>query len=1280
MSDLNPSQEAIATTLDGMVVVDAGPGTGKTHTIVQRYINLITRDTGDEPAVTPRDVLLLTFTRNAAAEMEERIKREMSKEGMAEEAKLVQVLTFDAFCLSVVMESPYDAGRLFGIDERLTHSVRLVENDTLNRNHFTSFLEVFLDSRGEDYGDSAIVCSQIPGDLYALIGRLMSRGIFPLKRGGWFGGSDGKELVGDTAELLARMRSRNEVSGRAKSSDMRKALASLKPLDCDPLPEIGEDACLDDSILVSAAEDDRSELLRLVHDVYWEYIRSSMADDRLTFGLNAMLAFSVLYSNPGVRKLNSYRYVMIDEFQDTNASQLMMALMMLKEPNLCVVGDWKQGIYGFRFVSIENITEFERRTVELRRVLNDDLVRVEFSLPEAVRLHLDMNYRSSQLIVDHAFRCLRLKGNKQDEPDHAKLDRTVKLITAARDPDIAGDTRVRFVKAASRDDEAIEVARCVRDYVGSGNYTVHARDGARPLGYGDIAVLCRTTQGCRNVVERLAQEGIPAFLQGDVEIMATREGKLLLAWMRYVSNERDAWGYAPILADLGYPPSFIDRVCKGEAAMPAEIASQREYLFRKRRRVTEMMTSVYDWYGLDNDVTQAIVNVLSAAHRDSLLTISDLIAMIDGDLSSGRRTVYPVDAELDGEAVIVTTMHKAKGLEFPAVIIPYVDTRVMPSSGTDTSDIWFDSVAGVRCSRTVGRFEGYSKLCRSWRTALVRSTVESDYDEERRLMFVAMSRAMQYETVICGPKPSQFMVGLSNDLYEAIPDAEAPPASVSDGTAPRPDLSGYTVRKQNVGVHSVMRFDEQTVIDQESGSDEICGKGKEYGTAVHEEAQAMDHGVPPSGRYPEAEYIRDSVLSRKSLDGFLRSYSEIECTLPVRPSGVCLKGVIDLMLLYEDRVEIHDYKTDVSDRFQPEYVLQLSVYAHAAAGYYGGRLPVRCYIDYVSQGRTVEFDPMPLEDVETLVGGRLSSQNTVANLRTAHIRHLNTRAYEGTDLGGGCGAQGPGPCERLRGEDQQDLHRYLPEEPADAVQHRAVHTGHPAPDLPGAHQRGIRHWDHHREHPDLHRPGDAREAPPGQDLPAHQAEGQGVQGRRRGRGGPVRGREGRRRHPPRRGPGRRGRRHRGVQVAGDGRVPPHRRVQHRQEEGRRAHLLGRELRHRRGVLHRHRLRGRLVRVPDAQQRQEVHLQEDAAGDGDRHRHQDADGDRGHPVHHHDIQVGVRHPRELLADPPGLRAVPRRGAHRAVPAHNADLHDRRRSHGRLRGAPPEDQLRRVDQPR
>lgn len=790
----------------------------------------------------------------------------------------------------------------------------------------------------------------------------MSCGVYPLKNG-WYG-DDGTHLMGRTDAVLERMKARNKPGSNGAYSPLAK-------ISNDNLHKTGgilesQGPFIAEENLIEAAQDaSRTEMARFVHDVYWGYIRRSVADDRLTFGLCAMLAFSILLENDEVRRLNSYRYVMIDEFQDTNANQLMLALMILKEPNLCVVGDWKQGIYKFRNVSIENITLFGERARRLRRQLNDDKVRIKFDIGEPLKLPLTRNYRSSGRIVDTSFKCLELKGNDGDDPA-SDIPEGVGVVnlTAIRDGDLCDDTDVRYVRCGDKEDEPSEVARCVRDYVGSGRYTVVEKDGSRrPMRFGDIAVLCRTTNGCNKVVESLRSEGIPSYLQGDVDIMSTREGKLALAWLRYVNNSRDRRGLACIMADLGYSMEDIDRALEDPDRVP-DIGAQRERLYDHRRRINELLTLLFDWYGMSNDVTQAIINVLCQAHRGSLLTVSDLISIIEDDIGSGGKSAYKMEAETAPDAVIVMTMHKSKGLEFPAVIIPYMDKGTMPSTGSDRSVFTYDEIEGLRCTKTVSMFGDecmYSVICDSWRTMLVRGSRPADYSEERRLMFVAVSRAEQYVTLIAS-KPSRFMteLGIADtavEEHEAPVDAPEPPPA-------RPDVSGYVRRNPALPVHGVMR------LDLAKDADECAGKGKEYGTAVHEEAARIWSGLPASGEFPESSMVEE-IVARRNGEGFVDGYSEMACFLPL-PCGVTLKGYIDLLLLFEDRVEVHDYKTDETDRFEDEYRLQLSVYAQAASNVY--RLPARCYIDYVSRGLTVEFDPMSVEEISELVSKRLGEE------------------------------------------------------------------------------------------------------------------------------------------------------------------------------------------------------------------------------------------------------------------------------------------------------------------
>ena len=895
----------------------------------------------------------MTFANNAASELEERIKRRMTELHMEKDSKLVMTKTFDAFCLSIVMDSPDLVSEFFGFSDRLTRAATMQQNKSLIEDYFSRFFDTFLSLRGTDYGSVAVIASEDPLSVLDLINNLMSRGIIPLKKG-WFGNRWKDVLEGDTEYILQTLTANNTSDSKRPNWTVLRGLDGNK---CCGLPERIGDEPVPPRILMECAEEPREELFRFVHDVYYEYIRQSITDNRLTFNLVAIMALTLLYSKQSVRDRNSFRYLMVDEFQDTNANQLMISLMTLAEPNLCVVGDWKQGIYGFRYVSIENITCFEAKAVEYRRFLNEDGVRrVRFTIPEVVKLPLDLNYRSSQLIIDTAFRSIFLKGSEGETIDEKSLRRDTVQITAMRD-DIGKDTCVRFVQSGSKEAEAEDTVRAIMDYVHSGKYVVKEDGGARPVGFGDIAVICRMTEHCRVIRDACEAHGIPAYLQGDVKIMSTREGKLALAWLRYVNNDRDPWAFVPIMADMGYTPVQINDAYRDASMIPGILVEQRERLYRKRRRITDLLTSLYQFYRLDNDITQAIITAMSSIHRSSLLTLSDVIRIIEDDIKNG--STYTVENFVDDKAVTVLTMHKSKGLEFPAVIVPFMDEHTMPPSKHSQSTFSFGERLGLRCSEEIGHFGDYSKKCINWRAKLAASAVKTDYSEERRLLFVALSRAKQYETIICGPRPSKFVEGLHSGDFDTIGDTESDHRPRSEELLPLPKVPGYPKRRMRLGVHDILDFSGgEDGASVPEGSDEMCGKGKEYGEEVHLIAERMCHGRPVDESYPEVAEIKKVLDSVNDADIL---YAEMECGLPLDGRDITLRGVIDLLALYEDHVEIHDYKTDVSDRFEQEYIVQLSVYAYAAQGFFGK--PARCFIDYVSRGITKEIAPVPLDEI-----------------------------------------------------------------------------------------------------------------------------------------------------------------------------------------------------------------------------------------------------------------------------------------------------------------------------
>ncbi|MDR0778680.1 MAG: ATP-dependent helicase [Methanomassiliicoccaceae archaeon] len=926
MTNLNENQLRIATTLDGIVVVDAGPGTGKTHTIVQRYLNIIRND------VSPSDVLMLTFTNNAAAEMEGRVKSELALSSPDSDQN-IHSSTFDSFCMRTVMESPETVSRFFKTKETLTRNARLIQNETLNIEYFRNVYTKFIRRYGRMYGNIPAIIGTSAEDLHKVIQRLMSIGIAPTHDGGWFGRDTGV-LFGNRDKMISELLKNID----AVSEGYRNGWERLPP---DNRTEM-----VTEEMIIKAADDPRELLLSFINGVYYEFIRSSISHNRLTFGLNALFAFIILYSNKNVRKLMSYRYVMVDEFQDTNELQFMMSLLILREPNLCVVGDWKQGIYGFRYASVENIIDFEERMNDMKRFLNKKEKRLIPGITEPKELSLTENYRSSQLVIDTAFRTLSCRTDSTEEIKDKYLSRITKL-TAVRDTE---RTCAEIIRSETADDELTMILQKIEEYVSDERYRIieYDKNGERTErqpGYGDIAVLCRGNGMCIRLKAAASEYGIPAHLQGDMRIMNTREGKLALAWLRYVNNRDDLRGPVTILTDAGYSLAELRNVFPkhGKRALPAELEEHRDRL-RNKRRINDILTSIFEYHRLNNDITQSIISTISSAHDSSMLTISDVIGIIESDMK--RKASYNVDALLDGRSVMIQTIHKSKGLEYPIVILCGLTRRKMPSSQKEKGLLSFDPLYGVRLKDDYVVIDGHHKIFGCWKWNIINNLHDFDRDEERRLFFVALSRAKQYITMTCySRQESQFIKDISDsNIMDVVPAIKKKELGSDAAVAERPAVKDYERRKKRISLHDIMGEYE------ESGG----GKGAEFGIRIHKEAQRIMSGMVPSGNTPETEYIKKIYDDLKNA----KIFTEIDCTLPV--NDIVIGGRIDMMAVLDDRVEVHDFKTDMNRVNEERYKIQLSVYAHAAASL--GK-PVRCVIDYVSQKISIDTEILNIDEI-----------------------------------------------------------------------------------------------------------------------------------------------------------------------------------------------------------------------------------------------------------------------------------------------------------------------------
>lgn len=961
-TNLNEQQKKIAEHLDGMLVVDAGPGTGKTHTIVERYFNLLKKE------VDPMDILMLTFTKNAAQEMKERIIQKMSKSEYDDKTNSVRTSTFDAVCLRIVLNSPDVVSEFFDVKETLSRNAHLIENETLNEDYFRNYYAHFVNKHGGRYISSdtnvAALVSDSVDDVYDIVKKLMSRGVLPLKYE-WFGNGE-KIVTGDPKKIFNLL---NELKKKDKDKFKKEIMRMYNTPEDWCLPDIDPGDQMADDLLDDAANEDRSYLLEFIRDVYYGYIVQSITDNRLTFGLTSLFAFVVLYGDQRSRELNRVDYITVDEFQDTNELHLMIALLLLKKPNICVVGDWKQGIYSFRHATIENIIDFESRVdLFITRLNRDGAERIPFRMCSTTTISLTENYRSSSLILDKAFHALEIKATGGDEVPTIAEDSNIKILDSVKNDMMGEYTDFELIRSKDRDSEVADVVRKILDYKKSKRYRILDDDGSfRDVRYDDIAVLCRTGNMCRDILKATEKENVPAFFQGDLDIMSTREGKLTLAWLRYVNNENDRRGTAAILADLKVPLSnMISMVRKTyrkdssnatadvDSALPAEIIEQRRNLMRKRKRPNDLLTSIFAFYDLDNDITQSIISTLSSAYGNSLLTISDLIRLIEEDIR--KSTEYAVDAALDDDAVTIQTIHKSKGLEYPIVIVAGINNRSMPNMNVNKSILRFDDLGGIRCTKEFfSRTEDgvlHERVLKSWRHELVSMVGKTDYSEERRLLFVALSRAKQYISMSCS-NPSKYMeyYGIAN--AKEIPVFTETESPEIKPLADAPVISEYKKRRMNVSVHDLMDILSGGHIDEDDNS-----KGADYGTRVHDAAYLMSRGMRYDEGLPETEEIR-KILD--SVEG-AKVQTEIRCVLPC--NDVSIRGVIDLIAEFDDRVEIHDYKTDETDNYLRQYTFQVSVYAHSASS--SGK-PVKCFIDFVSQKKSIEIVPEPIEDINATV-------------------------------------------------------------------------------------------------------------------------------------------------------------------------------------------------------------------------------------------------------------------------------------------------------------------------
>jgi DNA helicase-2/ATP-dependent DNA helicase PcrA len=671
LSGLNAEQRKAVTHGDGPLLVVAGAGTGKTQVITRRIAWLIATR-----RARPAEILALTFTDQAADEMQTRVDQ-LVPYGYTDSA----ISTFHAFGDRLVRE--------FALELGLPGDVRV-----LSRPETVVFLREHL--------------FELELDQYRPLG-------------------DPTKFLDALATLFSRAKD-EDVSPEAYLAYATRLAATAA--EAQGAVEAAGEAATEQDRDAAAALDEEARRQAELARAYATYQRLLAANGAIDFGDQVSLALRLLRESPAARERVQarFRYVLVDEFQDTNRAQSeLVGLLSAPHRNVTVVGDDDQSIYKFRGAAISNILEFRERYKAVRVVV------------------LRRNYRSRGPILDASYRLVR-----HNDPDRLEVRAGInKQLIPERGSD--GAPAVRHEAFASGAEEADWIASDVARRV---------RDGAS---YRDVAVLVRANAAADPILRSLNLEGIPWRFSGTSGLYARPEVRLLLSFLRAVADTGSSVDVYALAASELYGLGGEDLVSivtsarrRNRSVFEVLDELQRQPgILRLRPETREAATKLVD--DLRSYVTLAherpagevlyaflrnsgwlrkLAETDSVASEEALSNIARFFDIIRAQsaLLADDRAVFvathlqtliragddPPTADIDPEAnaVAVMTVHKAKGLEFPVVYLPGLITGRFPA---------------------IGRREPLALPLE-----LVNETLpEGDYQlqEERRLFYVGMTRA-----------------------------------------------------------------------------------------------------------------------------------------------------------------------------------------------------------------------------------------------------------------------------------------------------------------------------------------------------------------------------------------------------------------------------------------------------------------------------------------------------------------------------------------------------------
>lgn len=460
---------------------------------------------------------------------------------------------------------------------------------------------------------------------------------------------------------------------------------------------------------------------KVVFKVYQKYEDKLLVNNSLDFDDLLMLPIKIFRKYPEVLKhyQERFKYILIDEYQDTNEAQYTFVKMLsAKYKNICVVGDNDQSIYSFRGANYHNILNFEK------------------DYPNCKVIMLEKNYRSTKTILNAANDVI--KNNKERKEKNLWTDNEL-------------GNKIKYHRALDEKDEAFYVLQEIKKLIDQG------------IKLNDIAVLYRTNAQSRNIEEALLRESIPYRVIGSFYFYNRKEIKDLISYLKVIYNSNDDISLLRIInvPKRGIGDKTIQNLTEKANSLNTSlfeaIDSGKELLFKQtinelkeiseKSSLTELIDQILNKSGIKNELEneKSIEADIRLENLEEFKTITRNyeenkgIASLDEFLNEISLVSDVEEYRNRDDVITLMTIHSAKGLEFNNVFLIGMEEGIFPHQAA-----FFDN---------------------------------NELEEERRLCYVAITRAKEKLYIVNAKRrtlygidsvnpPSRFISEINKELLE----------------------------------------------------------------------------------------------------------------------------------------------------------------------------------------------------------------------------------------------------------------------------------------------------------------------------------------------------------------------------------------------------------------------------------------------------------------------------------------------------------------------------------